>query len=223
MKKIIVIIICFIFVYGGCKANINDACKMINNINKVGNEEIFDDYYIKGISYNNDSVFNYELIKDNDNYYIKIEKDDFYIIKNNNSYHLYENINNEKKHYKLDEDIDTILNQYTSRMSLNTNMNEMHKNIAIHLENLLSYCNENKAICRYSKSLFGKADLEILQQTEISKRVSKYSIDNGKITKINSEYIEDSIYLNTIIEIDYNNQNLNKLNKSDYKLVNKNS
>ena len=48
-------------------------------------------------------------------------------------------------------------------------------------------------------------------------------IDNGKITKINSEYIEDSIYLNTIIEIDYNNQNLNKLNKSDYKLVNKNS
>ena len=84
MKKIIVIIICFIFVYGGCKANINDAYKMINNINKVGNEEIFDDYYIKGISYNNDSVFNYELIKDNDNYYIKIEKDDFYIIKNNN-------------------------------------------------------------------------------------------------------------------------------------------
>ena len=91
------------------------------------------------------------------------------------------------------------------------------------LHQMYKYCNENKAICTYSKNLFGKANLEILQQTEISKRVSKYSIDNGKITKINSEYIEDSIYLNTIIEIDYNNQNLNKLNKSDYKLVNKNS
>ena len=223
MKKILLLGITLIMLMSGCSANINDAYKMVEDINNIANTEAFTDYYIKGTNKTSNTTLNYELKKDNANYYLKLDNNHYYLIENNNSYHIYESLNGVKSHYKKEESIGNLLEEYASRMSINTNMNNMHYNIAKHIENLLGYCSENNAICNVSKDLFNKKSIEVVQETNISKRVSCYTTSKGKITSISSEYKEETMYFNTIIEIDYSSQNLNNFNKNEYKIVNKNS
>lgn len=223
MKKVFLLMLGIIFFIGGCKVRENEVYKMLDKVKEVADNELFLNYHIKGVNQSQDKIMEYELLKDNKNYFIRIDNEYYYIVENNNSYHVYESKNDIKKHYKKISPIEDILKVYTSRMRINVNMNNMHKNIVNHIEDLLSYCNENTTTCNSKKILFNRLQLEIIQEGDISKRISKYFMDNGKITHISSEYIEETIYLNNVLEITYNNQKIPKFDKSEYKIVNKNS
>jgi hypothetical protein len=66
-------------------------------------------------------------------------------------------------------------------------------------------------------------NIEIIQESEMSKRISVYMIDNGKIKYVSSEYKEDGIYLKTVLEFDYGKQKIENIDKSKYEIVNENS
>ena len=219
MKKLLIVLI-MTFCLSGCKGSYIDAYNMIDKVNTVGEEETFNDVYIKGINYSKEEETNYIFKKENDNYYIEIDGVKTYIISNNNAYHVY---TNDMKHYKTEENIGDILKVYLTINTINPSLNDTHINIANHLRNLLGLCQENKAVCKIEKDLFNKMNIEIIQESEMSQRISVYMIDNGKIKYVSSEYKEDGIYLKTVLEFDYGKQKIENIDKSKYEIVNENS
>ena len=219
MKKLLIVLI-MTFCLSGCKGSYIDAYNMIDKVNTVGEEETFNDVYIKGINYNKEEETNYIFKKENDNYYIEIDGVKTYIISNNNAYHVY---TNDMKHYKTEENIGDILKVYLTINTINPSLNDTHINIANHLRNLLGLCKDSKAVCKIEKDLFNKMNIEIIQESEMSQRISVYMIDNGKIKYVSSEYKEDGIYLKTVLEFDYGKQKIENIDKSKYEIVNENS
>jgi hypothetical protein len=70
------------------------------------------------------------------------------------------------------------------------------------------------------KDIFNRFSIEIIQETDMCTRVSRYVISNGKIISMSSEYHEENINLKTSINIDYDSGKISDFDKSDYKIKN---
>jgi outer membrane lipoprotein-sorting protein len=216
MKKVLIcltLIMCFL---SACKGNDDDIYKSIEMMKDISQNYEFNDYKIIGNSNNQETLINYTIIKANENYYININDDHYYLVNNNEKYHVYSKENGMLLHYKSEDSIEILLSLYTSRLSINLNLNDMHSNLSNHFSSLLN----NGSKVSVEKKLFNKISIEFVQENDICKRVSSYKLDNGKITSIFSEYKEKNISLITNLSFEYGSQKLPSYNKLDYKIVN---
>ena len=216
MKKVLIcltLIMCFL---SACKGNDDDIYKSIEMMKDISQNYEFNDYKIIGHSNNQETLINYTIIKAIEDYYININDDHYYLVKNNEKYHVYSKENGMLLHYKSEDSIEILLSLYTSRLSINLNLNDMHSNLSNHFSSLLN----NGSKVSVEKKLFNKINIEFVQENDICKRVSSYKLDNGKITSIVSEYKEKNISLMTNLSFEYGSQKLPSYNKLDYKIVN---
>lgn len=215
MKKILIYLILIMCFLSGCNGNKEDIYKSIEMMKDISESYEFTDYKIIGNTNNQGNSIRYVIIKSNYDYYISIDDNHYYLINNNDKYHIYSKENDLLLHYKSDDSIETLLSIYTSRLSINLNLNEMHSNLANHFNSLLN--NDSKVSVK--KELFNKIHIEFIQENDICKRVSIYKLNDGKITSIVSEYREENISLMTNLSFEYTSQNLPVFNKLDYKIV----
>ena len=206
------------FFIGGCDTKYEDLVELVDTINEKSNLE-FKEFKIKGLYQVNEKISNYELIRDKQNYFLKVNNDYAHVIKGNGLYRIYSSVDNDKIYYESYDEINEILDSFFANVDINVSINDTYINISNHLRNYFNRCQANDKIvtCNVEKKIFNKYDIEIQIKGNDNKRVNAYLIKRGKISSIVSEYNSPNLHLKTILEYDYGNQKIKEFNKSEYK------